>query len=246
MATPPEAEWAMSRAYAVQLYNDPSSLPLNADVETYHTAEGVAGYRGITQSREDGSDNVHYTAVIAPKQPDRRGLEYAFVYASPRPEHRLPKAFFGYQDGKIVTSTFNEMEGRLNDCVVEFNEQTTQVHKAWLDSVFLSLNLMATPAPAPPIGDPTPDNTGSMPMDEDKPQTGTDPEAPGSFGAGIDGLPNEPGWFKTPAGYCRKWEPWERAILQAAQMKNKKEMEAYMNKYDCMPPRTRCKVTTRY
>lgn len=86
--------------------------------------------------------------------------------------------------------------------------------------------------------------TGQPVVDHGKPPI--DPEAPGGFGAGIEGLPSKPGWFKTPAGFCRKWEPWERAILKLAQDKNKREMESYLEKIGCAKPTKRCFTTTRY
>ena len=82
-----------------------------------------------------------------------------------------------------------------------------------------------------------PMNTGSMSVD---------PNAPGGFGAGIPQLPHAPGWFKTPAGFCRRWAPWERAIVQLAQKRARHENELYAEKYGCMPGRKSCKTTACY
>lgn len=96
------------------------------------------------------------------------------------------------------------------------------------------------PVPSDPSPAPPPPADASNPIAEPPNRPlGQDPL--GSFGANVAGLPSAEGWYKTPAGYCRKWEPWEKAIVQTAMKQKQKQNEALAEKYGCAPPRRVCK-----
>lgn len=84
------------------------------------------------------------------------------------------------------------------------------------------------PTPIPPAGPIPPNPPGADP---------TDPFAQ------LGPLPSTK-LFRTYAGLCRQYEPWERALLRANQKKRKASMEAHLAKYGCPKPRRVC--TTKF
>lgn len=96
--------------------------------------------------------------------------------------------------------------------------------------------------------DPNPDSTTKGPENPGGPGITDPPEAPpddnnGGFASDMPGLPQLPNadnWFRTPAGECRKWVPWELEILKKLREKKKKDFESFITRNKCTMPKKVC------
>ena len=225
------------------------------------------GRRGSYQeAAENGVEQ--FFGVILPDPGHPQSL-YFILVAREHIENAPANIHIGFTNGAMWHGQWDGT-GELNQgCFVNVKNPRADQYVAFINHIF-GADLPQYPLPTeyttpvvtgpPQTEDPTfpppphqrpspgadPNTPGGTIPDPTQSTPSIDPDAPGNFAAGMSGLPSEPGYFKTPAGYCRKWQPWERAILKMAQDKNKKEMEAMLEKAQCFPPQKKCVYTTRY
>lgn len=208
------------------------------------------GRNGMTKYQPaDGTSPWKY-GVILPNEPALNGNVHFVAMQKPSDSENVA-VFVGYTDGRLLYGIWDGQTGRYTNksfgCMTR-RDATWAPQVSYINTAFPAARLTTQAARVP---DPVPSAPPSS-VPGQSPQAGPPPtfdgsgDLPGTFGAGITGLPSKPGWFKTPAGFCRKWEPWERAILKIAQEKNKKDMEAYLESVNCQKPRRACKYTSCY
>ena len=220
--------------------------------------QGQAGNGGLygESIHNDPEEGKFFVATFLPHPVNDEQIYYALVSARDSVDSQVILNL-GWTDGSTAKTVWDPDTGFWHQCWLkgeDFKTAVSFINAHWFtqDTKFPDVvpegykNYVEEPVPDEPMSDPTPSPpTSSDPPPSTEPTTGN-VETPGGFAANVPGLPSKPGWFKTPAGFCRKWEPWERAILQHAQEKSKKELEAWMNKMDCHPPKQRCTYTSRY
>jgi hypothetical protein len=197
---------------------------------------------------------IHTAIVIPDKGSTGEAVYYYLVIGGVATETVV---YTTYYDGTILKRQWDSPNNRWNPCAVD-DTRSQKLLAEMANANFNDANIdpeMAeafdpmdttegnTATPDAPASNPTatPTIPPNQPINQEKGDA-----APGSFAAGVEGLPSDPGHFKTPGGYCRKWEPWERAIIQLQQEKNKKELSAWAEKTGCVIPVKKCHYTVAY
>lgn len=225
------------------------------------------GRFGQTRYELPGDDPPWDYLVVLPNDP-KKHADVHFVAMQTADSNDHVAVFIGYIDGRLATGWWDgDNTGYTNKsfgCLKRL-DSAWGPQVSYINTAFPAARISGTPRRAGTVPPDAPG--GNAPSENQNNSNGNNPpgsvpgqppvagqpptfdgsgDLPGTFGAGIQGLPSKPGWFKTPGGFCRAWEPWERAILKLAQDKNKKDMEAYLESVNCRKPQRACKFTSCY